>query len=88
VVNTIAYWALAFPLAYVAAITYRLPPEYIWGGFVLGLSVAAILLTLRFRSVSRAALDLGTGELGDSAQVTSSTTAPCPARQDSRSVVD
>jgi MATE family multidrug resistance protein len=59
VVNTIAYWALAFPLAYVAAITYRLPPEYIWGGFVLGLSVAAILLTLRFRSVSRAALDLG-----------------------------
>jgi MATE family multidrug resistance protein len=59
VVNTIAYWALAFPLAYVAAITYRLPPEFIWGGFVLGLSVAAILLTLRFRSVSRAALDLG-----------------------------
>jgi MATE family multidrug resistance protein len=52
VVNTIAYWALAFPLAYVAAITYRLPPEYIWGGFVLGLSVAAILLTLRFRRVS------------------------------------
>ena len=59
VVNTIAYWALAFPLAYVAAITYRLPPEYIWAGFVLGLSVAAILLTLRFRRVSLGTMALG-----------------------------
>ena len=53
VINTFAYWGLAFPLAYMAAITFRAPPSYIWGGFVLGLSVAAILLTIRFRSVSR-----------------------------------
>jgi MATE family multidrug resistance protein len=52
VVNTVSYWVLAFPLAWLAAITYEASPEYIWGGFVLGLSVAAILLTIRFRKVS------------------------------------
>lgn len=56
VINTFAYWALAFPLAYLAAVTFEAPPAYIWAGFVLGLSVAAVLLTLRFRSVSKAAL--------------------------------
>ncbi|MFQ5982224.1 MAG: MATE family efflux transporter [Woeseiaceae bacterium] len=56
VINIFAYWFLAFPLAYLAAITYRLPPQYVWGGFVLGLSVAAILLTGRFLRVSRAHL--------------------------------
>lgn len=56
VVNTVAYWVLAFPLAYVAAIVYRAPPAYIWAGFVLGLSAAAIMLTIRYLSVSRKAL--------------------------------
>ncbi|MEX2126519.1 MAG: MATE family efflux transporter [Woeseia sp.] len=56
VINTFAYWVLAFPLAYLAALTFRAPPEYIWAGFVLGLSVAALLLTIRYRSVSRKAL--------------------------------
>lgn len=53
VVTTFAYWALAFPLAWLAAVTYRLPPEWIWGGFVVGLTVAALLLALRFQRVSR-----------------------------------
>jgi MATE family multidrug resistance protein len=52
-INIFSYWFLAFPLAYLAAITYRLPPQYVWAGFVLGLSVAAILLTIRYRRVSR-----------------------------------
>jgi MATE family multidrug resistance protein len=56
VINIFSYWFLAFPLAYLAAITYRLPPQYIWAGFVLGLSVAAILLTVRYRRVSEAHL--------------------------------
>jgi MATE family multidrug resistance protein len=53
VINTFAYWVLAFPLAYMAAITFRAPPSYIWAGFVMGLSVAALLLTIRYRSVSQ-----------------------------------
>jgi MATE family multidrug resistance protein len=53
IINTFAYWALGFPLAYLAAITFQSPPAYIWAGFVLGLSVAAILLTLRFSRLSK-----------------------------------
>jgi len=52
-VNMFAYWALAFPLAFVAAITFKAPPNYIWAGFVLGLGVAAVLLSWRYHRVSK-----------------------------------
>ncbi len=52
IINTVAYWAIAFPLAYLAAVTFKLPPNYIWGGFVIGLSVAAVLLTWRYNRLS------------------------------------
>lgn len=52
-INTFSYWALGFPLAYLAAITFRAPPAYIWAGFVLGLSAAAIMLTVRFNRLSK-----------------------------------
>jgi MATE family multidrug resistance protein len=52
-INMFAYWVLAFPLAFLAAITYQAPPNYIWGGFVVGLGVAAVLLTIRYNHVSR-----------------------------------
>ena len=55
-INIFAYWVLAFPLAYLAAVTYKLPPSYVWGGFVIGLSVAAVLLTWRYAKLSRAML--------------------------------
>jgi MATE family multidrug resistance protein len=51
-INTFAYWVLAFPLAYLAAVTFRAPPQFIWGGFVIGLTVAAVMLSLRYRSIS------------------------------------
>lgn len=53
VLTTVSYWVLAFPLSYLAAVVYLSPPSYIWGGFVIGLTVAAVLLTVRFNSVSR-----------------------------------
>jgi MATE family multidrug resistance protein len=56
IINTFAFWVLAFPLAYMAAVSYRLPPNYIWGGFVIGLSAAALLLTWRFLRLSRAVI--------------------------------
>jgi len=52
-INTFSFWALGFPLAYLAAITFQAPPAYIWAGFVLGLSVAAVLLTARFNRLSK-----------------------------------
>ena len=53
VINTFSYWVLAFPLSYMAAVTFRSPPSYIWGGFVIGLTMAAVLLTFRYNRVSR-----------------------------------
>jgi MATE family multidrug resistance protein len=55
-INIFAYWVIAFPLAYMAAVTYKLPPNYTWGGFVAGLSVAAIMLTWRYARISGEAI--------------------------------
>jgi MATE family multidrug resistance protein len=52
-INMFSYWALGFPLAYLATITYQASPSWIWAGFVLGLSVAAVLLTSRFNLLSK-----------------------------------
>ena len=61
VINTFAFWVLAFPLAYMAAVTYKAPPSYTWGAFIVGLSVAAVLLAWRYARLSRA--HLATSEL-------------------------
>jgi len=53
-INIFAFWVVAFPLAYLAAITYELPANQIWVAFVVGLGIAAILLTWRFNRLSRA----------------------------------
>jgi MATE family multidrug resistance protein len=52
-INIVAYWVLAFPLAYLATVTYKLAPAYTWGGFVIGLGTAALLLTWRYSRVSK-----------------------------------
>ncbi len=57
-INTFAFWVLAFPVAYMAAVTYQAAPVYTWGAFIIGLSVAATLLTWRFARLSRAHLSL------------------------------
>ena len=51
-INIFAYWVIAFPLAYMAAVTVKLPPNYIWGGFVAGLTVAAVMLSWRYARIS------------------------------------
>ena len=55
-INIFAFWVLAFPLAYLAAITYQAAPNYVWGGFIVGLGVAASLLTWRYNRLSRRSL--------------------------------
>jgi MATE family multidrug resistance protein len=59
VINTFSYWVLGFPLAYMAAITFQAPPSYIWAGFVLGLTAAAVLLTVRFNTLSKKMIAAG-----------------------------
>ncbi len=53
IMTMFAYWVIAFPLAYFAAVTFKLPPAWIWGGFVAGLTIAAVLLSVRFFWLSR-----------------------------------
>ena len=53
IINTFSYWVLAFPLAFLAAITFKAPPNYVWGGFIVGLATAAILLSWRYDRISR-----------------------------------
>jgi len=55
-INLFAYWLVAFPLAYLATITYVMPANFIWGAFVAGLTLAAVLLTWRFARLSRNSL--------------------------------
>ncbi|MEL7311637.1 MAG: MATE family efflux transporter [Pseudomonadota bacterium] len=50
--TTLSYWVIAFPLAYSAALTLRLSPAMIWGGFVVGLTVSAVLLVWRYWWIS------------------------------------
>jgi len=52
-INLFAFWVVGFPLAYLAAVTFRAPPNYIWGAFVIGLGVAAVLLSWRFNRLSK-----------------------------------
>jgi MATE family multidrug resistance protein len=52
-INLIAYWVIAFPLAYYAAIIARAEPQLIWVAFVIGLFVSASLLTYRYGKISK-----------------------------------
>lgn len=51
--TTFSYWVIGFPLAYVAAIPLAMSPPMIWVGFVVGLTVSAILLVARFQWITR-----------------------------------
>ncbi|MAD91782.1 MAG: hypothetical protein CMQ54_03505 [Gammaproteobacteria bacterium] len=52
-INIFAFWVIGFPLAYLAAVTYKAPPKYIWAALVLALTLGAILLTWRYLAVSK-----------------------------------
>jgi MATE family multidrug resistance protein len=52
-ITVLAYWGVGFPLAWAFGIPLHLGPQMIWAGFIAGLTVAAVLLTLRFMKLSR-----------------------------------
>ncbi len=52
-INIFAYWVVGFTLAYGAANGIAPSPRTIWMGFVFGLSVAAVLLTMRWWLLTR-----------------------------------
>ncbi|MEM9688877.1 MAG: MATE family efflux transporter [Pseudomonadota bacterium] len=53
IMTTFSYWIIAFPLAFVAAVVWRMEPYFVWSGFVAGLCIAAVLLSARFYVLTR-----------------------------------
>jgi multidrug resistance protein, MATE family len=52
----VAYWVLGLPIGYVLAFPYKMGANGIWLGFIIGLSFAALFLTLRFLSKASKAI--------------------------------
>lgn len=51
-INVFSYWAVGFPLAYFLGVRLGMGPQWVWFGFVAGLSVSALLLNGRFMLMS------------------------------------
>ena len=49
VITLFAYWVLAIPVSYVLGFIFDLGPEGVWYGLLTGLSIAALLLFIRFQ---------------------------------------
>ncbi len=56
-ITFLAYWVLGLPAGYILGFTLKLGVQGIWYGLVIGLSVAAMLLFFRFRSLSAKMLE-------------------------------
>lgn len=52
IITLVAYWGLAIPISYILGFTLDLGPEGIWYGLLIGLTVAAVALFLRFRRLA------------------------------------
>lgn len=53
VIAFISYWLIMVPLSYLLAFKFGMGVKGLWVGFIVGLSIAAVLLLLRFRSKVR-----------------------------------
>jgi MATE family multidrug resistance protein len=53
VMVTVAYWIIGIPAGYLLAFKLHMGASGIWWGFVVGLSMAALLLNTRFLKESR-----------------------------------
>jgi MATE family multidrug resistance protein len=53
VIAFISYWLIMIPLSYLLAFKFGMGVKGLWVGFIVGLSIAAVLLLLRFRSKVR-----------------------------------
>jgi MATE family multidrug resistance protein len=54
-ITLFAYWFVGFPIAYVLGVHQARGPVYVWLGLIAGLCVAALLLSLRYRVISKRA---------------------------------
>jgi MATE family multidrug resistance protein len=50
--NLISYWGIGMPLGYMMGFTFGYGAQGMWGGIIIGLTTAAILHGLRFKTIS------------------------------------
>jgi MATE family multidrug resistance protein len=55
-ITLFAYWLVGFPTAYILGVHQARGPVYVWLGLIVGLSVAALLLNLRYRLITKRAI--------------------------------
>ena len=53
IITLIAYWLVGIPLSYVMGFVFNFGAEGVWSGLIISLTVAAVLLTIRFLKRSR-----------------------------------
>jgi MATE family multidrug resistance protein len=54
-ITLFAYWLVGFPIAYLLGVYQARGPVYVWLGLIAGLCIAALLLSLRYRVISKRA---------------------------------
>ncbi len=70
IITLIAYWVIGLPTGYGFAFGLGWGPQGIWIGLLLSLTIAAILLTLRFQRISRRLQEQHTPKHNTSPQIT------------------
>lgn len=58
IITFTAYWIISLPVAYLLAFVFKLGVEGIWIGLLIGLTVAAVFLTIRFNYKSKKIIQL------------------------------
>lgn len=53
IITFVAYWIISLPIAYLLAFKFNLGVDGVWIGLLIGLTVSAILLTMRFNHKSK-----------------------------------
>jgi len=51
-ITFLSYWVIGLPVSYITAIYMGWGPAGVWIGLIVGLTISALLLTLRFRKLS------------------------------------
>ncbi|MCH8207261.1 MAG: hypothetical protein IH956_09705 [Chloroflexi bacterium] len=51
-IGLVAYWMVGAPISWILGVHLRLGPHMVWVGLLVGLTVAALLLNLRYHRVS------------------------------------
>jgi MATE family multidrug resistance protein len=65
----VAYWGVGLPIAYLVGVYFNFGPVGMWVGLIVGLSIAAVLHSWRFRILTKRLLSHHEPEKSTDSQV-------------------